>query len=399
MALIQSALSDLTETGQVVELRVLGVNEKKRTDSGYFSDFGKLAQAAVGYDGRAEGIYFTINPVNPALLARADNRVKAYADHTTSDQDILKRITLPIDFDPVRPAGISATANEKQASLERAWACRTWLASQGWPEPVFADSGNGAHLLCALDLPNTAESSDLVKHCLLALSTLFSDDQVKVDTSTGNASRIFKLYGTLARKGDDTPERPHRRAAIITAPTQRHSVSQAQLEALAALVPPPSIPSASSVHPTLSTGGGRRNYGKAALDKEIEVLAAASAGNRNNQLFRSAAALFSLVAARVLDQSEVWQALLTTAQAIGLSDHEAQRTIQSAAKHGLSQPRRIPKSVASPSPYPDLDIRQAAPTSAASPIPTRTAPVPAAHSLPNTHARTAAELLMHVGAG
>ena len=396
IAIIQNALSRLTEPGQVVELRVLGVNGKKRTDSGYFNDFGKLAQAAISYDGRAEGLYFTINPVNPDLLARANNRVKTFADHTTSDPDILKRITLPIDFDPVRPAGISANAVEKRASLERAWACRTWLAAQGWPEPVFADSGNGAHLLYALDLPNNAQSSDLVKHCLLALSSLFSDEQVKVDTSTGNASRIFKLYGTLARKGDSTTERPHRRAVILSAPAQRQSVSQAQLEALAAEFRAPPIQMTASVHQSSSTNSGYRNYGKAALDKELAILAAAPPGNRNNQLFRSAAALFSLVAAHVLDQSEVWQALLSTAQAIGLSDHEAQRTLQSAAKHGLSQPRLIPKPSVNASPRQNLDIRQAASASDSSTVPTQKLPASAPRSLPNSIASTAADLLMHV---
>ncbi|MHB8749630.1 MAG: AAA family ATPase, partial [Aggregatilineales bacterium] len=396
MVVIQNALSHLTEAGQVVELRVLAVNGKKRTDSGYFNDLGKLAQAAVSYEGRAEGIYFTINPVNPALLARADNRVKAYADHTTSDPDILKRITLPIDFDPVRPAGISATANEKQASLERAWACRAWLDVQGWPEPIFADSGNGAHLLYTLNLPNTTENAELVKRCLVALSASFSDTQVKVDTSTGNASRIFKLYGTLARKGDSTLERPHRRAAIITAPSQRQSVSQAQLEALAVHAPSPSIPAASSVPQPSFARSGHKHYGKAALDKELAILAAAPAGNRNNQLFRSAAALFSLVASRALDQSEVWQALLNTAQTIGLSDHEAQRTIQSAAKRGLSQPRFIPKPSVNLSPQPDLDIRQAAPGSSTSPVPPETLLASAARTIPNTKAKSPADLLMHV---
>src|SRR5579871_4151687 len=74
MIAIQQALTSLTENGQVIELRVLGLNGKRRTDSGYFNDIQKLAKAAVSYDGRAEGIYFTVNPVNPALLARANNR-------------------------------------------------------------------------------------------------------------------------------------------------------------------------------------------------------------------------------------------------------------------------------------------------------------------------------------
>ena len=33
---------------------------------------------------------------------------------------------------------------------------------------------------------------------------------MKVDQSTFNAARIWKLYGTVARKGDDMPDRPHR---------------------------------------------------------------------------------------------------------------------------------------------------------------------------------------------
>src|SRR5205085_2881850 len=158
---------------------------------GYFDDLTKLARAAVNYDGRAEGIYFTLNPVNPALLARTNNRVKEYAQQTTSHNDIVKRINLPLDFDPMRPAGISSTAEEQQAALYRAWACQAWLTAQGWPEPVFASSGNGAHLIYTLDLPHDSSSSELIKRTLSALAALFSDDLVKLDSSTGNASRIF----------------------------------------------------------------------------------------------------------------------------------------------------------------------------------------------------------------
>src|SRR5262249_22212444 len=150
----------------------------------------------------------------------ANNRVKEYAEHSTSDLDIIRRFNLPIDFDPVRPAGISSNDAEKQAVLHRAWLCRAWLTAQGWPEPVYADSGNGAHLIYAIDLPHAAKSDELIKNCLLALSALFSDEVVKVDACTSNASRVFKLYGPLACKGDSTSERPHRRAVILAGPAQ-----------------------------------------------------------------------------------------------------------------------------------------------------------------------------------
>jgi hypothetical protein len=388
---IQQGLSLLTEPGQVVELRILGIHGKKRTDSGYFDDPDKLAKAATAYDGKAEGLYFTLNPVNPALIARAHNRVKEYAEHTTSDHDIVRRISLPVDFDAIRPAGISSSDTEKQATLRRAWLCRAWLTAQGWPEPVYADSGNGAHLLYAIDLPNSDESSDLVKNCLLALSALFSDETVKVDASTGNASRIFKLYGTLACKGDSTPDRPHRRAAVLSASQQRQVVPREQLEALAARVPrPEKLP----IWPTSSApGNGDRAqaYGQAALNKELAVLSAAHDGSRNNQLFQSAAALFSLVAGGALERSEVWQALTTVARTIGLAENEARRTIESGEKHGLEQPRGLPtQSRAQPSGAPHLSLvrESSAPRQQATP--------PRNQPKPGQSAQAAERLLMHV---
>ena len=119
--------------------------------------------------GTAQGIYVTLNPVAPALLARAANHVIEWAKHTTSDADIQGRIWLPIDFDPVRPSGISSTDAEHTAALERAQACRGWLASLGWPQSVYADSGNGAHLLYRIDLPNDPPTTALLQQCLAAL--------------------------------------------------------------------------------------------------------------------------------------------------------------------------------------------------------------------------------------
>ena len=90
----------------------------------------------------------------------------------------------------------------------------------GWPAPVLADSGNGAHLLYRIDLPNDDESRDLVKHCLEVLASVFNDAVAQVDIANFNAARIWKLYGTMSRKGDSTADRPHRRAAIIEAPAR-----------------------------------------------------------------------------------------------------------------------------------------------------------------------------------
>ncbi len=123
-----------------------------------------------------------------------------------------------MDFDPVRPSGVSATDAEKKAARQRALEAREFLREIGWPEPVVGDSGNGYHLLYRIELPNDRESLELVKGTLEALAFRFSDRAVEVDTTTCNAARIWKLYGTTARKGDDTEDRPHRRSRLLQVP-------------------------------------------------------------------------------------------------------------------------------------------------------------------------------------
>src|SRR5439155_3437167 len=181
------------------------------------------------------GVYVTLNPCTPALLARSANRLTERAQQTTSDSDITQRCWLPIDFDPVRPAGISSTATEHDAAVQHARQCYAWLKQRGWPVPLAADSGNGTHLLYRIDLPNDSASRDLLKRCLEAVALYHSDDVVSVDLTTFNAARIWKVYPTLARKGDNLPERPHRLARLLDAPTPVEIVTRPQLEALAAL--------------------------------------------------------------------------------------------------------------------------------------------------------------------
>ena len=224
-------------TGDVIELRIPKAGRYK-TISGYFNEAGVWADSIVALaDEDFAGYYFTINPCNPALIARSANKYTKYAKETTADADITKRQWLPIDLDPIRPAGISSNEEEHAAALQKARDIREWLISRGWPAGAFilADSGNGGHLAAKIDLPNDEAARDLVKSCLEALDTTFSDDKTKVDTTTYNAARIWKIYGTSARKGSDTPDRPHRVAKIIDAPDELAIVSGEQLETLAAI--------------------------------------------------------------------------------------------------------------------------------------------------------------------
>jgi len=90
-----------------------------------------------------------------------------------------------------------------------------------WERPILADSGNGAHLLYRIDLPNDQEALAFVTHALAELDRRYSDDVVKVDVTSANAARIWKAYGTVARKGDSIPGRPHRLSRILEVPRDK----------------------------------------------------------------------------------------------------------------------------------------------------------------------------------
>jgi hypothetical protein len=234
-AMIRAALDVLAPVRSVVEMRM--PKTSKRTISGYYDDWAALARDAAGWDTQAPGIYVTLNPINPALLARSRNRAIPFCDTTTADGDVIARRWLPIDCDPARPSGIPSTDAEHEAALARAAAIRDALTARGWPAPIEADSGNGAYLLYRVDLP--ADDGGLTARCLEALAFAWDDGAVAIDRSVHNPARIWKLYGTVARKGDGTTERPHRLARLLDVPNQVAPVGHDLLERLAAELPPP----------------------------------------------------------------------------------------------------------------------------------------------------------------
>lgn len=231
----------MVRPGHVHEVRIpdthRGPHRLYGVMSGYFDNPESLISEIKdlnGYDCTA--IYVTLNPVNPDLIARAANRLKqAGKNATTSDVDIAERRNLLIDIDPVRPADISASDDERDLSLSVRDAIADFLDTEmSWPPPVATmETGNGGGLIYRIALPNTDEATDLVSRVLNALKLLFEDPKtVTVDTTMSNASRITKLVGTVAAKGDDVDARPWRRATAAYGP-KALPVSIEQLEAVA----------------------------------------------------------------------------------------------------------------------------------------------------------------------
>ncbi len=235
---IRDALAVLVAPGDVFEVRMFGHDGS--TWSGYFADPALCADQVEKHDaaGDKDGIYVTLNPVDPALHAKRHDRLERLPPRAsaTGDPAIARRRWLLVDIDVSHPegvSGISSTDAEKAHAVALADRIAVALGGEGWPAPVVADSGNGAHLLFCVDLPNNPDATGLIRRCLQALAARYDEAGATVDTTVFNASRISKLYGTVVRKGSHTTDRPHRRAALVAVPDALEPVPDALLQALA----------------------------------------------------------------------------------------------------------------------------------------------------------------------
>ncbi|MFG1287656.1 bifunctional DNA primase/polymerase [Xanthobacter versatilis] len=113
--------------------------------------------------------------------------------------------------------------------------------------------------------------------------------------------------------------------------------------------PPPKAPSSSlTAVRTLDMGHPRlRTWVEAAFDTEIRALEQCGTGGRNNQLNTSAFTVFQLVAAGWVAEDVAHSALVQAAEACGLVKDDGRRsvlrTIASARKGGMAQPRQVPE--------------------------------------------------------
>ena len=234
---VLAALQYICEEGQVIELRALHVptSEGPRTFSGFFDDLEKMAAAAAQLsDMGAGGVYFTPNPLKGTVTSSITNQASpASRGSLAKDIDVLSPRWLLIDIDPERPKDCAATDEEKAQAASLAAAMVSFLKKRGWPTPLFGSSGNGYHLMYQVQ----EADSDVIRRILAVLGFLFDNDWAKVDPMVFNPARIWKMYGTVARKGDSTEERPHRRALMLSKKPCGGPVTREQLDELAQLLP------------------------------------------------------------------------------------------------------------------------------------------------------------------
>ncbi len=343
---IAAWLGQLVAPDQLVELRALHLPASEtRAARDAISEYHPgdqllhMATQALAYEQEgAKGVYFVLNPVRHDM---------ARARTSTRKADVLLRRWLLIDVDPDRPADTSATDAEHLAAWTMIDEIRRVLLAEGLGTPLVADSGNGWHLLLSIWLPNDERSQALCKAFLRALAARCNVAGVAhVGIECHDAPRICRLYGTLSRKGEGTPERPHRRSSFHGLMGTEPAPPWPSADACAAQIA--AVLARWANADRLRAGrpqGDTSSYAKAALKKEAEAVAAepANGHNRNNRLNQAAHSLGTLVAAGLLTEGDVVAQLTAAGEACGLEAGEIATTLRSGLAAGEKKPRAVPE--------------------------------------------------------
>ncbi len=228
----------------------------------------EMASVATDLTQRVEvrSVYLIPSPLDPARKGYpyADGK----AGRRASAVHVARRRVLFLDIDPnqsCRPktdAGkkidMCSTEDELNGAIAYARILIARMEGMGFAPPIFATSGNGVQLLFRWDSDNGSDddvvaisrdgktkydwaperepaSRDLNKQLVSLLARAMGDAQVpktgahpldvaagrflaQLDPADIDASRLCRMPFTWNRKGDDTPERPHRMAQVLDIP-------------------------------------------------------------------------------------------------------------------------------------------------------------------------------------
>lgn len=332
--------SKIITPGNTIELRV--VKSSRGTISGFFDDVDAFAKAAADLSGTCPAVYFTLNPVD----AVATNRLIYGADRNTltDDAKIARREWLLVDIDPTRPADCSSTDKEHADAIAKARKIADFLTFEGWPDPILADSGNGAHLLYRIDLPNDDDARTLCRGVLAGLAQRFDCPASSVDRKVFNASRICKVYGTLSQKGNSTEERPHRMSAVLECPDEIEIVPADRLRQIAIIEARPERHPEQIRMPVATISAAMPNkYALTALDNAQNRIASAAPGTRNDTLNTEAHGIAQLVGGGAISETLAWSVIESAAFQAGLDKQEIAATMRSAFEAGKAKPRTAPE--------------------------------------------------------
>lgn len=219
-----------------VELRIvtplLDTNNKVKTNDGKtykkwdiggsligFYDLdhlNEMSQEIVNWDGHAEGIYSTINDIDPKYLQIKANELmlKPGDGKGTQNNGVISFNTLFIDIDVEKPQKAAATKEQVDALLPVQEHIKTVL-DKICPYYAKGMSGNGYNFYIPLVSHEvTDEVNEQRQEILNRINQYYQPEYgqiLKIDSNVFNSGRITRLSGTMNKKGR---EDLHRECAV-----------------------------------------------------------------------------------------------------------------------------------------------------------------------------------------
>lgn len=227
------------EEGEVCEVRCIGAQKTDPTFSGYYKNIDNLIRdiCKVSLDERYQ-IYFVLNKIKDECYDRKQcEHMIQKPSNTTSDKDIEGIKWIFLDFDANHSSGIGSTNEQVELAKKKAHEVCKFLRDNGFQKPVVGMSGNGFHAYLRVSLANDDESEKLIIRFTSALGMLFSDDNIKIDPVVKNAGRLGKLFGSMARKGRNSPQRPWRYSKLVQIPDEILPNDKAYIQKIANMFP------------------------------------------------------------------------------------------------------------------------------------------------------------------
>ena len=129
------------------------------------------------------------------------------------NEDVSRVIGIPFDVDPELKNN-SATKAEKQKAKQNADKLVSFLKEQSYSDPYVDDSGNGYHIIqkVIFSVENSCRLENQTRNYFKEIQRV---TPFKLD-SIYDLARVIKVPGTLSVKGENTQERPHRTAKILS---------------------------------------------------------------------------------------------------------------------------------------------------------------------------------------
>lgn len=154
-----------------------------------------------------------------------------------------------LDIEPKHERGAPATDAQREATrtvIEEH--IKPWLAGAGFGPPVVEDSGNGFHLLMAIDPIKVAEVPDVEERVKALTDRLRHELAEALDAAGARIDAMHDLARVVKVAGTAKPLPDHRRSAFVTAPERREDAALRE-HLLTAVTTPPRGPSEKRAEP------------------------------------------------------------------------------------------------------------------------------------------------------